>query len=160
MNIFFLSYDPKEAAQFHNDKHVVKMILETAQLLSTAHAVLNNAGKQVEGMYKPTHKNHPCAVWVRESYLNYRWALSLLRELLKEYEHRYNKFHKTKIVFEKLEMFPQNIPLEFNSEITLPALAMPEQYKQIDPVQAYRDYYMGEKSHIAKWTHREIPIWW
>ena len=164
MNIFFLSQDPKEAAHAHVDKHVVKMILETAQLLSTAHAVLDNDGKQIEGMYKPTHKNHPCAIWVRESSNNYDWTFDLFDALLLEYTYRFRKIHKSAELFTLLAERPRNIYWVYDCEqknyTSNPALAMPEKYKQQDPVQAYRDYYMGEKRHIAKWTNREIPFWW
>lgn len=158
MNIFFLYSSPKKAAEFHCDKHVVKMILETAQLLSTAHAILDNNGKQVEGMYKPTHVNHPCAKWVRENILNYRWTYNLFWSLLREYEHRYNKIHSCDKMSQNLFFVPNLI--KNTRELSSPALCMPEKYKTSDPVQSYRNYYMGEKSHIAKWTNREIPFWW
>lgn len=164
MNIFFLSSDPKEAAQFHNDRHVVKMILETAQLLSTAHAILDNDGQQVEGLYKPTHKNHPCAIWVRESHKNYDWTFDLFEALLQEYTHRFHKKHKSEELYLLLAERPRNIYWAENHEqknyTSLPALAMPEQYKTSDPVQSYRDYYINEKSHLAKWTNRPVPYWW
>lgn len=157
MNIFFLSTNTKLCAEYHNDKHVVKMILETAQLLSTAHAILDNDGKQVEGMYKPTHINHPCAIWVRKTRDNYIWTSNLLYWLLEEYTHRYNKVHKVKEMYDELVFNPKNI---IDSFFTTPALAMPDEYKNSDPVEAYRNYYIGEKRHIAKWTNRQIPSWW
>lgn len=164
MNIFFLDSSPSKAAKFHNDKHVVKMILETAQLLSTAHAVLDNEGKQVEGMYKPTHVNHPCVVWIRDSTVNYDWTFVLFNSLLLEYTHRYGKIHKCAGLFMDLCHRPRNILLPENAEqknyTSVPALAMPEEYKSSNPVESYRKYYMGEKRHIAKWTNREIPYWW
>lgn len=108
-------------------------------------------------MYKPTHKNHPCAIWVRLNEENYTWTCNLLYWLLKEYTYRYSKTYKVAEMYEKFRINPKNIKDGF---FTYPVLAMPEHYKQSDPVQAYRDYYMGEKRHIAKWTNREVPFWW
>ena len=95
MNIFFLDEDSKMCAQAHCDKHVVKMILEYAQMMSTAHRVLDPPSELIEPMYKPTHKNHPAAVWVRESDANYKWLYDLWFWLAKEYWWRYDKMHKT-----------------------------------------------------------------
>jgi len=92
MNVFYLDSDPKQCAMLHTDKHVVKMILEYSQLLSTAHYVCD--GATPEGMYKPTHINHPSAVWVRKSEHNYIWLCNLLLELCNEYTYRYAKTHK------------------------------------------------------------------
>ena len=69
MNIFYLDKNPDLSAQLHCDKHVVKMILEYAQMLSTAHRVLDNS----QDVYKIAHKNHPCTIWVRENKSNYKW---------------------------------------------------------------------------------------
>ena len=86
MNIFYLDKDPKKCAEMHCDKHVVKMILEYAQLLSTAHRVLDgNEWADHVGLYKATHKNHPSAIWARESAGNYFWLNKLFQELCKEY---------------------------------------------------------------------------
>jgi hypothetical protein len=92
MNIFYLDPNPQVAARYHVDKHVVKMVLESAQLLSAAHFVLD---KNNEGMYKPTHINHPCSKWTRESKANYLWLYQLFKELSHEYTFRYGKVHKT-----------------------------------------------------------------
>ena len=102
MNIFYLDNDPKVCAQYHVDKHVVKMILETAQLLSTTHWMSGS-----EGPYRQTHKNHPSAVWARSNKSNYIWLCELGMELCKEYTHRYGKTHKTQ---QHLEWLSNNIP--------------------------------------------------
>jgi hypothetical protein len=96
MNIFFLSLSPKEAARLHCDKHVVKMIIETAQMLYSAHWMLNPEGLKPTA-YKIAHKNNPCSIWVRTSLTNYLWLASLGYWLCKEYNHRYgdHKVHKT-----------------------------------------------------------------
>ena len=84
MNIFYLDEDPVLAAQMHCDKHVVKMILESAQLLSTAHLLIDGDELADErGLYKATHKNHPSSKWVRDSSENYEWLWNLFDQLLK-----------------------------------------------------------------------------
>lgn len=157
MNIFVLDNNPKIAAQYHTDKHVVKMILETAQLLSTAHHILDTNSNITQYIYKKTHYNHPCAVWVRENSANYLWALDLLKELLLEYEHRYNKIHLTKTLLPYLSNPPINI--KPSSTITSFAQAMPDTYKKQDSVAAYRTYYLWEKRDLFNWTKREMPEW-
>lgn len=157
MNIFFLDYQPDIAAKYHVDKHVVKMILETSQLLSTAHHILDPDENHIL-LYKPTHVNHPSAKWVRESSGNYLWAWSLLQCLCKEYTRRYGKYHKcdtTGLVNELLNP-PKNIPV---GGMTPVKLAMPDEYKTDNPVEAYRNYYKGAKSHMFSWKTREVPEW-
>jgi len=111
MNIFYLSHDTEECAQMHVDKHVVKMILEYAQLLSTTHRVLNNVH---EGsiFYKATHVNHPSAVWTRQSCENYFWLYDLLVDLCCEYTYRYKKTHKVQSsgLLHALRLAPISIP--------------------------------------------------
>jgi len=161
MNLFILDESPKLAAEYHCDKHVVKMILEVAQLLSTAHHVLGISDSiTAENIYKPTHKNHPCSVWVRENQQNYRFALDLLGYLCEEYTLRYGKYHavETKGILAALGYLPKDISLSL--ERTAFAQCMPDQYKKVSTVQAYRDYYIGEKAYFAKWKEpRNIPFW-
>ena len=137
MNIFYLSDHPHLCAEFHCDKHVVKMILETAQMLSTAHHELDGENA-IEGIYKATHKNHPSNVWVRENY---------------------GKIHATHRLLDSLNTRPKNIsgmPVP-----TEPPQCMPDEYKvEGDSIQAYRNYYMGEKSYFAKWNYTTPPNWW
>lgn len=144
MNIFYLDKDPYISAQAMTDKHVVKMILESAQLMCTAHHVLdedNAINKDI--LYKPTHKNHPSAVWVRASSQNYAWLYSHFIALSLEYSKRYNKVHKTyALLFETLAHTPISIS---HSRFTQPPQAMPDIYKCHDSVHAYRMYYLNEK---------------
>ena len=136
------------------DKHVVKMIIETAQLLSTAHHVANS---WIKGMYRATHINHPCAIWVRASRQNYRWLLEYGQWLLFEYNHRYGKHHKTAEVMWYLQKPPKDIP---NLEFTSPPKCMPDDYKFGNTIWAYRKYYFYGKKHIDKrWTKRNPPAW-
>ena len=157
MNLFILDTDPIIAAQSVCDKHVVKMILETAQMLSCAHHVLDPTNPLNLLLYKRTHENHPCTKWVRESATNYLWTYMLFTAQCDEYTHRYNKVHLTDSKYRSILLTPPvNIPCD---KLTSFALAMPEQYHNDDPVQAYRDYYLGAKAHLLKYTNRAMPGW-
>lgn len=162
MNIFFLDNDPKLAAQYQCDKHVVKMILESAQLLSTAYRVLDGKDLVLDGdknniLYKATHINHPCAIWCRKTWGNYHWLSKHLEHLLNEYTFRYGKIHKCKSVYKELVMAPRCIDQEGKSK---PPLCMPDEFKISDhPVISYREYYKIGKLHLHKWTKREKPQW-
>ena len=160
MNIFYLAKDAKVCAAYHNDKHVVKMILESAQLLSTAHHIID--GEPSIDCYKATHKNHPSAIWARESGRNYEWLWCLTKNLCKEYTRRYNKVHKVET--SRLLDSLANRPYELNlGEFTDPPQCMPDEYKvEGDSVQAYRNYYIGAKAGFSKWYKKEDmkPSWW
>lgn len=155
MNIFVLDLDPELAAKYHCDKHVVKMILETAQLLCTSHWLYS---KDRIDLYKPTHVKHPCTLWVSESLENYQWLMSLFYYLEVEFENRYQHEHLAyRSMYNKLKMPPKGIP---SKDLTPFAQAMPEIYKDPDPVKAYRAYYCGEKNKIATWKYpATIPEW-
>lgn len=177
MNIFLLSLCIKKCAKYHCDKHVVKMILETTQLLYTAHWVLNShesirqtiTNKEKLTPYKPFAKNHPCGKWVRECQCNYKWLVKLGLELCKEYKKRYSKTHKCE---KHLEWLKLNIPNYKNicekEEITILPQAMPDQYKTKNPknnndiVEAYRRYYINEKYNFAIWYKNKLlrPKWY
>ena len=158
MNIFYLDRNPKIAAQMMCDKHVVKMILESAQMLSTAHRVLDGDDRANEtGLYKMAHKNHPSTIWVRASSENYRWLWKHMDALLKEYTHRYGKHHATERLRNILYMPPLNIV--HGVPLTDPPQCMPELCKGEDTVLAYQNYYIIEKSGFARWTKRGIPTW-
>lgn len=153
MNIFILHKDPKEAARMQCDKHVVKMVLETAQLLcSVAH---KNGIKKAP--YKPTHKNHPCTLWAGESRDNWNWLIEHGLALSEEYTKRYGKVHKSQAVIERCSKYKFSMP---KAGLTAFAQAMPEQYRALCPVLAYRNYYKNEKREIAEWNHCEAPSWW
>jgi hypothetical protein len=176
MNIFYLDRDPAKAAEYMVDRHVVKMILETAQLLSTAHRILDGEeyiGQSKYGrkakrwrlpdhrenvLYSATHINHPSAVWVRQSNNNYNWLFYHYMSLLKEYTYRYEKNHKCseESFFMSLARLPDNIPIGHLTPVTL---AMPDEYKVADHVQSYRNYYKQGKTHLHKYTKREMPEW-
>lgn len=153
MNIFVLDNDPKLAAQYHCSKHVVKMILEHVQILSTAHHVLGSGGP-----LKKTHVNHPCTIWARQSSGNYDWLHDLTIELCKEYTFRYNKYHKydREGTLMSLKKPPFLLP---RGPMTPFAQAMPDQYKDKDAVVAYRNYYIGDKKGMLHYKNREAPEW-
>ena len=180
MNIFYLHNDPEICAMMHNDKHVVKMILEYAQLLSTAHRVLDgteSVGLSKSGrkqkryalpdsrdsvLYSATHLNHPSAKWVRHNISNYSWLFEMWHSLLREYTYRYNKQHSAERLVDTLANAPTNIP--HNNGWTAPWRAMPDEYKadRKTPdytIQSYRAYYLGEKVKMSRWTNRHMPEW-
>ena len=152
MNIFVLDLNPAKAAQYHNDRHCVKMIVETTQLLSTSIPYLE-PGRA--GPYKPTHFNHPCAIWTRAGKGNYHWLWKLGLALCKEYTRRYGKIHKCEPYLKALKL---SKPI--SREMTPFAQAMPEPYRHRNVIKAYRAYYVGDKRHLAKWTNRPPPPWW
>ena len=157
MNIFYLDRDPIIAAQMSCDKHVVKMILESAQMLSTAHRVCDGdeyADKM--GLYKMAHKNHPSTIWVRSSEDNYDWLWQHMCALMKEYTYRYGKTHATSRLRDALLRPPKNISLSDAGGD--PPQCMPDYCKGEDTVLAYQNYYILEKSGFAKWTKREAPV--
>ena len=179
MNIFYLDHDVRKCAEMHNDKHVVKMILEYAQLLSTAHRVLDgvelislsDSGRKKKfwtlgdsrdyTLYKATHINHPSAVWVRKSVQNYMWLAEMLEVLCGEYTYRYGKVHKVErdgLMQLLKNEFPKNLPI---APFTEPTPAMPDDVKIIgDSIKSYRNYYINNKAHLANWKKRTTPEWY
>lgn len=175
MNIFYLNADPNLCAQQHVNKHVVKMIVEYAQLLSTAHRLLDGvettglsaSGRAVKRwrlpderdslLYHATHKQHPSALWTRASYENYQWLYRLFVAVLNEYTFRYGKVHSSARLIQPLQSPPtQSIQQGF----TEPTPAMPDVYKvEGDVAQSYRNYYLGSKNHLFAWKNRPIPDW-
>jgi len=148
MNIFVLSKSRKKCAKYHCNAHVVKMILEYAQILCSA---IWSTG--IEAPYKKTHMNHPCSIWTRQSKKNWKWLHGLAILLCEEYTYRYEKIHKTESIIRSL-----TCPEIENGPFTNPPQAMPDYCKvENDPVQAYRNYYNKEKTHILKWKKRNIP---
>ena len=152
MNIFILDTDVKKCARFHCDQHVVKMILESVQILCTT---LNKRG--IATPYKSTHQKHPCVLWAGQSYDNFVWLTELARALNSEYKYRYRRSadHKSMDVLERIAGYGFE-----NQGLTPFAQAMPENYKVAgDAVKAYRQFYLGEKMAFATWTRRRMPLW-
>ena len=156
MNIFFLDTDPKTCAEYHCDKHVVKMILEYAQLLSTSHRELYG-DKCSDVLYKSTHKNHPSAIWTRANARHYHWLYNLFYYLCEEYKKRYNKTHLTDTKLSwRLKYTPDKMKIDFFSP---PPQCMPDKHKCDDTVQAYRNYYNVDKAYMCKWKNAQQPEW-
>ena len=153
MNIFIVDSDPVIAANYLSDKHVVKMISESCQLLSTSH---NICGKAVTPL-KPTHINHPCVKWILKSNSNYEWLYQHFVALLNEFNNRYLHDHEYDQYIEAVSEPSEYIP---DLGITQFVQAMPVKYRQNDAVQAYRDYYCNEKLHFCRWTEpSKVPYW-
>jgi len=178
MNIFLLHENPTICAEMHCDKHVVKMVIEYAQLMSTAHRVLDGelyedqtaAGRRIKRwrhpnnvmetlLYKASHINHPDGIWTRASDANYRYLYNLWFRLCEEYTHRYGREHLTETKLKHLLLHPpKNIPHESMADMNLP-LAMPEDVKGKSVVKSYRRYYKKYKVEFAKYTNRDYPKW-
>ena len=157
MNIFYLDKEPVIAAQMMCDKHVVKMILESAQLLSTAHRVLDgDVYADSVGLYKTAHKNHPSTIWTRASVHNYMWLYNHMISLMQEYTCRYGKHHASERLVAPLRKTPTTIPVVDFSD---PPQCMPDYCKTENTVSAYRYYYINEKASFAKWKNAKIPEW-
>ena len=167
MNLFILSFDPKEIAEFMMDKHISKIILEAVQMLCSALRILEADDEEIDAtVYKMAHKNHPVTIWCRNSKENFEWTLELIECMHNEWKWRYGhkeeKKHKAYLMAEYVKSkipdgnkFPQTGLTQF-------ALAMPVEYKTDDVVRSYRDYYMSpEKQRIATWNKkRSKPEWY
>ena len=182
MNIFVLSRDPADAARYHSNMHVVKMILESAQMMCAAHWshllkqnqkslsdfkrvrdaqnwLFENTPKQLQPPWKLSHARHPCTLWTGKNFSNYMWHSRLGESLLFEYTRRYDRHHKSAVVHEWLR---ENIPLNISNEpLTDFAVCMPDECKiPGDPVSSYRKYYKLYKNKIAKWEPKsKTPEW-
>jgi hypothetical protein len=174
MNIFYLDRDPQKCAEMHCDKHCVKMIIEYAQLMSTAHRVLDGQeyfgltanGRKIKRwrhpqfdneLMKASHVNHPSNVWLRQSKENYIWLNQMWLYLLEEYTHRYGKHHACEKYKEYLQSPPINI---VDVPFTPPTPAMPDDCKIAgDSLSSYHKYYIERKVSFARWTKRETPTW-
>lgn len=155
MNYFYVDEDAITAARMLCDKHVVKMILETAQMLSTAHRLTESP--QADFVYKPTHSNHPSTKWLRSSQIAYKHGLQHLCALFDEYRHRYNKTHATERLLPYLSQVPEALP---DLPFVDPPQCMYDECRGSDTVEAYRSYYRVRRNEIdMRWTKREAPAW-
>lgn len=174
MNIFYLSNNHQQNAIWHNNSHTIKMITEYAQLLSTAHRVLdgvesidNSSGRKMKRwslnnsyesiLYKATHINHPSAVWCRDGFENYQWLAKMIKSLCSEYTYRYGKVHKCERdgLVDVLQYSPFNISTKLFTE---PTPAMPDDVKIVgSSILSYRNYYIKNKPHLASWKNRDVP---
>lgn len=156
MNVFTLDLDPRTAATMHVDKHVVKMPLESAQMLSTA---LRSVGIDDARLYRATHRRHPCTLWAAATRSNFMWLIDLGLALCDEHRHRYpaSRPHKSRTVIEVAREYVDALP---GGELTPHAQAMPDACKVPgDAVAAYRRYYVAEKMRFASYRGRAWPTW-
>lgn len=151
MNIFYLDNNLTLSAQYYMDRHIVKIPLEIAQMLSTAQSIYH-----IPSAYKPTHCNHPTNVWVRTSKQNYDWTCMMGLELCKEYTYRYKRVHACQSIIENCI---KNMPPLADIGLTQFYLAMPNDCKMDNVVDSYRQYYIKYKKHLAKWKNRNVPSW-
>jgi hypothetical protein len=150
MNIFVLDEDIKKCAIYHVDRHIVKMPLESAQMLCTAINIYGGVSP-----YKTAHLNHPCSIWVRESRSNFIWLCNLGLALCHEYTFRYGKVHSCESV---IKFCMNNIPEQLEDKgLTKFAEAMDSIYKLENPLLSYRNYYKQGKTHLHSWKKREKP---
>jgi hypothetical protein len=165
LNIFYVDSDPLLAAQALCNKHVVKQILESAQILCTVHRYYNSDPRpsmyENVKFYKSTHVHHPVIRWCQENLANYNWLAQHATDLCKEYTYRYNKKHQSQNIITLCGLF-YPLGIKIGVPQTKPALAMPNEYKDEDPVKAYRRYYTEYKRNTIqmKWTKRNPPEWW
>ena len=155
MNIFHLDKNPQLCAKWLCDKHCVKMVLETAQMLSTAYQ--RHYGLK-DDLYKPAYPKHPMTIWVGNSGANFYFTMKLFDALLDEYTYRYNKFHKSS----KINLLLNSKYLKWHDmrgDFIIPPLCMPEEYKIGDYVESYKKYYIGAKKYMAKYNYSESPHW-
>lgn len=162
MNLFYLDKNPKKCAEYHCDKHVCKMIVETAQMLSTAHHTNKNVSfALINNLYKPSYIHHPMTKWIGHTRGNYEYAHELLKYLLEQYTYRYKKTHACERLLSPLRIKPRFID---SGGFYDPPQCMPEQYQitrtsEDFTVRAYRNYYISEKKQFAKWNHSIQPFW-
>ena len=169
MNLFFLHHDPQICAEYHCDKHVVKMILELVQMLFTAHI----CGGNKDVPFRVFNKNHPMVIWVRKSKENYTFTVKLAKCLSTEYTFRYHKIHACDIHIDWLNVnIPEFKDPEYISNVTFSTnknlerlnltpvpLTIPDDVKYKDTIFSYRRCYNVYKKRFAKWTNRDEP-WW
>ena len=149
MNIFYLAKCPYKAAELQYNKHVVKMILESAQMLCTAHHHYAERHEINADYipYKKAHYNHPSTIWVRQNKNHYRWLYNHMIGLGQEYEDRYGKTHLSITKCKgPLFTYPVDIP---EGKFEQPPQCMPDEYKDKCSIQAYWNYYIGDKKQIA-----------
>jgi hypothetical protein len=159
MNIFVLSADPQKSASMLCDKHVCKMAVESAQMLSTAICErLGVEAQNISGLYQPVCRHHPCNMWVGESIHNFEWLVEHGLAICKEFEKRFGHAHASSVILEHAAVYA---PLFDLVPMTQFVQVMPQQYVVPDnPVAAYRNYYLADKRRFATWKNVDPPYWW
>ena len=159
MNIFYLDKDHKKCAEYHCNSHVIKQILESAQLMCTAHRICDKyylTQEQDDLLYQVSHQFHPSYKWVAKSKGNYEFLFSLFEALLDEYTYRYGNKHASEALREMLRTPPRFIP---DKGFTTFVQVVPEECRDEDPVKAYRNYYCTHKVRLLEYKKRDFPDW-
>jgi len=153
MNIFYIDKDPTKCAEQYCNSHVVKMLLETAQILCSVHHYVG-IGRRIP--YKATHINHPCSIWARESLSHYLWLVQLGQALSLEYTHRYHKTHKSSFVVDWAAKYLPDIE---NKDFAEPPKCMPDEFICEDTIKSYQKYYTYklENPKMFHYTNRKAP---
>jgi hypothetical protein len=162
MNIFSTSPCPEQSAKWLVDKHCVKQILESCQLLCTA---FHTQG--INAPYKPTHKNHPSSIWTRQSAENFQWLISHTYGILKEYSERYKKIHKSSQVLKWCDDHYHLLGFDSN-DLTPFAIAISNDsvcralsyFDTLSATEKYKAYYFFDKNHLASWKEKNPPYWY
>lgn len=171
VNIFFLDTCPYKAAAMLCDKHLGKLSLETAQMLSTAvHLLLP---WHTDGLYKATHASHPSSVWARSSLANAVWLSGYVDGMDREWRLRrshgnsHASYKTSRLALDLL--FSHSVLPDADGELTDVPLCMPEAHwpthgRKFVPlpeaVDAYRKYYRADKAYMATWPKSRVPSWW
>lgn len=162
MNIFLLDEDPTLAAAYHCDKHVVKMVLETAQILSTAFIASEppDVTRTHVAPYRPTHARHPCVLWAAANRDNAKYLSRIGLALAAEYTYRYGRTHASTPLLTRLAAHYEDAE-SFTDFSNFPQ-CMPTEYQVLGrPVKAYRNYYLSPlKAHLLSYGRRRLaPAW-
>ena len=167
MQLFILSLNHKECAEFMMDKHVSKIIIEAVQMLSSAKRIIdpNDPNTSYDELYKITHVNHPVTIWIRQSLDNYQWTLDMIEAMHNEWKFRYDhpleKIHASYKIAQKLSLWRPRADQFPVVGLTPFAQAIPNIYKSDDIIESYRKYYQSEeKQKIATWKKRSKPEWY
>lgn len=156
MNIFFVDRDPSAAARALCDKHLRKMLLETAQILCTVHHIHRTDPELIP--YKPTHAGHPCVKWAAESKLHFYWLWNYGGSMGIEYLLRFGKSHKSSSIISEIGLLP--FPMGWGQQWSDPPQCMPHEYKCDNTVEAYRRYYaLGKRDVCSGYTRTKLPVW-
>ena len=159
MQIFILDYDIKKNTEYYCDKHINKILTEICQMLSTVYRDFTIDKEAPDFIYKATHRKHPCVLWIKKKWANMKYTIDLANALYNEYQFRYNKPDKHIRNKKIIDFCYKHLSSVIDENLTPFALAMPDKYKTDDTVKSYRNYYLGEKKHLFKWTNRETPYW-
>lgn len=165
MNIFILDANMETSAMYHVDKHCVKMILEHCQMLCTAISTnpnLQNTLNVTDIPYKPSHRNHPCTIWVSKNYDNFAWLIAYTHALHEEYKYRYGRNHLSYITLKNSSIIT-NTAISYGSKLSilelLPAIVVPDDCRTASVIESYRSYYRKHKTQLFSWTKRNKPYW-